>query len=223
MTNSNYKSPVIVFGTLHLEPEQFPEYAKRLEAIIEEIAPDIICAELSPEQLAGTQSCNSKPEQRDVVIPTAKRLDIRIIPIQSPTDEATEWEKRFKANDKELRKDNKNSIILDYLDRLSFKEAESWQVLMKRGDCIENLQLEEHDLFPQARDELEREIMPGRAKLLEEWNESFLKRIEKTVGENPGMKILVIAGLWHKYWLFNRLKENNKVIVYNLHSYRSDF
>ncbi|MEW5995027.1 MAG: hypothetical protein AB1744_11615, partial [Candidatus Zixiibacteriota bacterium] len=61
MTSTDKLATVIIFGTMHLEPDEFPAYAGRLREIIEEITPDIICAELSPEQLAGSQTCNSQP------------------------------------------------------------------------------------------------------------------------------------------------------------------
>ncbi len=76
---------IILLGTMHLDPKEFRAYGRRLGEIIEEINPDLICSESSPEQLAGTQSCDSKPEQRDVIMPAARRLGIPIVPIQPST------------------------------------------------------------------------------------------------------------------------------------------
>ena len=61
MAHAEEQTTVIVFGSMHLEPKEYPAYAERFERIIEEITPDIICSELSPEQLEGTATCNSKP------------------------------------------------------------------------------------------------------------------------------------------------------------------
>jgi len=211
---------IIIFGTMHFGREDFPAYARRLGEIIEEITPDIICSELSPEQLAGTQSCNSKPEQRDVVMPTAKRLGIPIVPIQPSTEQAVEWEKRFKATDGKLRSQEPSRYYIEYSEYLAEQEAQLWGNLMKSDDCIENVQLTEYHVFPEARDRVECRLLPDREALLVEWNESFLSRIEETIEDNQGSRILVIAGLWHKYWLWNRLHDRNDTVVHNLQSYR---
>jgi hypothetical protein len=104
---------------MHLESGDFPAYAHRLGEVIEEISPDVIAAELFPEQLAGTQPCDSKPEQRDVNMPTAGRLAIPIIPVQPSTEQVTEWERRFKAVDQQLRSQQPGRHYLDYSERLA--------------------------------------------------------------------------------------------------------
>ena len=122
---------VILFGTMHLNASDYPHYAQRLETIIEEIMPSVICAELSPEQLAKTQSCNSKPEQRDVVMPTADRLDIPIVPIQPSTEIAIEWEERFKVAEHELVSRDSGQCYHDFCCALARQEAELWGQHMK--------------------------------------------------------------------------------------------
>jgi hypothetical protein len=220
MNQNLEKTIIVIFGTMHLEPEEFPAYGKRLCEIIEEINPDIICSELSPEQLDGTQSCNSKPEQRDVIMPTAKRLGIPIVPIQPSTEKASEWEKRFKAADGKLRSQVPSRHYIEYGEQLAGREAELWSGLMKNADCIENVQLNEYHLFSEARDRVESQLLPEREKLLDEWNENFLRKIEETFKSNRGRRILVMAGLWHKYWLWNWLSVRADVSVHNLQSYR---
>ncbi len=223
MNQKHEQTIIIIFGTMHLEPEDCPAYAKRLGEIIEEIAPDLICSELSPEQLAGTQTCNSKPEQRDVIIPTAKRLEIPIIPIQPSTEQAMEWEKRFKAADGKLRSQEPSRHYIEYGESLAVYEAQLWSDLMKSGDCIENVQLTEYHVISEARDMVEKRLLPDREKLLVEWNENFLFRIEETIKDNRGSLILVMAGLWHKYWLWNRLQARDDVTVHNLQTYRQAY
>ncbi len=220
MNARHQQTEVVLLGTMHLAPSDYPAYARRLGSIIEEIAPDTICSELSPEQLAGTQSCNSKPEQRDVVIPTAKRLGIPIVPMQPATDTAIDWEKRFKAADQELIGQETGRHFLEFSNLLAGQEAELWGQFMTSGDCIENVQMNEYHVFPQARDMIEEKWAPQRARILTEWNEYFLSSIDATIRANLRHLILVIAGLWHKHWLWARLAERDDVRVHNLHSFR---
>jgi hypothetical protein len=90
---------------------------------------------------------------------------------------------------------------------------------MKSGVCFENVQLREYHVFSESRDEVDRILLPDRQALLDEWNEGFLSRIEKVIEDNPGSLILVIAGLWHKYCLWNRLRGRQDImVVHNLQS-----
>lgn len=209
-----------MLGTMHLSAKDHPEYTSKLGDLIEEIAPDIICSELSAEQLAGTQSCNSKPEQRDVVIPTAKRLGIPIVPIQPDTEAGLELEKHYKAAEQELRTDEKGRHFLDFSDFLSRQEGKLWGQYMKSPNCIENVQINEYHVFPEARDMMEEKWMPRLASLLTGWNEHFLSSIVAAIESNPRRLILVIAGLWHKHWLWKRLENSDGIRIYNLHSFR---
>jgi len=220
MTNDAAPTTVVIIGTMHLPPEEYPEFGKWLSAAIEEIAPDVICAELSPEQLAGTQSCDSKPEQRDIVIPTAKRLGIPIMTFQPRTADALEWQDRLTAIDREMREQDPYKHYLTCLDNLAMKEAELWQQHMKSADCIEDLQLNEYHVFCEARDRTHAELMPKHAKLFEEWNEFFLADILEAIEKNKGNRLLIIAGNWHKYWLHDKLQQEKAVTVHNLQSYR---
>jgi hypothetical protein len=220
MNADQKQTEVILLGTMHLPPSDFPDYARRLSEIIEEIAPDSICSELSPEQLAGTQPCESKPEQRDVVMPTARRLGTPIVPIQPATDVAIEWEERYKAAEKELKATEEGRNFHDLSSSLAMEEARLWGEYMTSADCIENVQINEYHVFPQARDMIEEKWAPQLARVLTEWNEYFLSSIIANVEAGPGRRILVIAGLWHKHWLWNKLVQRDDVCVYNLHTFR---
>ena len=211
---------VILLGTMHLAVTDYPEYASKLGNLIEEIAPGIICTEVSPEQLAGTQPCDSKPEQRDVVLPTARRLGIPIVPIQPATEVGVEWEGRYKAAEQEMRTQEEGRHFLDYSCNLSVHEARLWERYMKSADCIENVQMNEYHVFPKARDMMEKKWMPRLARLLTEWNEYFLSRIIATIESKPGILIMVITGLWHKHWLWEKLEHTDGIRVHNLHSFR---
>lgn len=213
------RTPLVIIGTLHLDPIEYRQYGLWLENVIEQVAPDIICAELSPEQLAGTQSCNSKPEQRIIVIPTAKRLNIPIVPIQPSTIYGLDWEQRYTAARSELCGNDCLKAISEFLDDLSQEEARSWRLAMHHPSRIEDLQLDVYDIFPAARDAAVEKFLPQIAQLMTEWNMRFLEIIESTIDGNASKRILVIAGLWHKYWLWNRILTRTDIELHNWQSF----
>jgi hypothetical protein len=211
---------IVLLGTMHVSAREYPKYAKRLAEIIEEISPEIICSELSPEQLAGTQPCNSKPEQRDVVMPTARRLGIPIVPIQPGTEIGLKFEKKVNSAERAVRGSARGRNFLKFARFLAEKEAELWMQHLDSPSCIENVQANEYHVFGIARDMMHEKWMPRLVKLWNEWNESFLAKILETVEKNRGSSILVITGLWHKHWLWQRLVINKKIILNNLHTIR---
>ena len=78
------KSVVILFASLHLDEETAPAFISAYREILREVAPSVVCAELSPEQLDGSTTCNSKPEYAAAVLPVARELGARIVSIQAP-------------------------------------------------------------------------------------------------------------------------------------------
>ena len=86
------ESLVVLFASLHLDEETSPNFIRSYREILREIAPSVICAELSPEQLEGSMTCHSKPEYGAAVLPVAQELGARIVPIQMPTDDGFDFE-----------------------------------------------------------------------------------------------------------------------------------
>lgn len=85
-------------GTEHARHFTDPNFdLDTLIALIQKTEPDVICAELSPEQLDGTTTCNSKPEYPNAIIPYARKHGIQIVPIQPCTSEGLEWGNRQKV------------------------------------------------------------------------------------------------------------------------------
>jgi hypothetical protein len=76
------KSRVAVLGTLgerHLEPIGYDLDA--LERVVREIEPDLLCAEIHPNDWAAHDVDGMSPEYRDALVPLAKRTDVVIVPV----------------------------------------------------------------------------------------------------------------------------------------------
>ncbi|MEE9442481.1 MAG: hypothetical protein V3V99_07415 [candidate division Zixibacteria bacterium] len=215
------KSLVVLFASLHLDEGTSPDFIKSYRDILREIAPSVICAELSPEQLDGTTTCHSKPEYAAAVLPIAQELGSRIVPIQMPTDDAREWERRLKSVYASLEKDPEMRVCLEYMKEQGKAELEGMLQIVGNPNGIEYFQTREYDILQVQPyySALER-IFPELATLYEEWNYSFLKRIETALADYRGEKFMIIVGGHHKYWLWDQLKRRDDIELHDLASYR---
>ncbi|MDD4052172.1 MAG: hypothetical protein PHR28_09795 [candidate division Zixibacteria bacterium] len=217
----DYDTSIIVLATVHLERNRYPMYAARLEAIIEEIRPDVICSELSPEQLAGSCSCDSKPEQRDIIMPWALARGIPIIPIQPPTEEGLLWERRKNELMAEVKRNEPAKYVLECLEYMALAAHKRWCEYMEDPASFEHLQLELCHIISEPVDDAIEHYMPELASHFTYWNEYFLQRILDAKERNLGKRILVCAGGGHKYWLMEKLKRHSDIAVHDLHSLRA--
>jgi hypothetical protein len=204
---------------MHLPQREYPLFAADLGKAIQEIDPDVICAEISPEQLAGTQTCDSKPEQRDIVMPLARQLGIRVVPIQPSTQSGLALEHAKNAVEAQLQRQKNLASAVEYSRCLTRFAHTFWLESAKSAGCFENIQTTEMHEHSYVCDRVEETLFPDRARLMIGWNESMLQRIEDTIVSSPHSRILVIVGLWHKYWLWNRLRARGDIEVHNLQTF----
>jgi pheromone shutdown protein TraB len=221
MDNNQGKNTIIVLGTVHFDQGNAPEYIKALKNTIEEINPGIICVELSPDQLEGKVAINSKPEYPDAIIPTARQHGIEIVPIQPNTEEGLKLENEKEAAINRIRANEKNRVRWELWERLEELSQEKWLDALKDVKGIENVQSTQFDdLNFEPWYTLVQEYFPEFATLWNNWNQYFLERIEETITRHPGKLILATVGLAHKYWLWNKLKSRDDIILHNLQSFR---
>jgi hypothetical protein len=215
------KAIVIILGTFHGGEDDAPQYISRLRMIIEEIMPDVICAELSPEQLDGATTCDSKPEYPEAILPLARRHKIEVIPMQPTTYEGIKTEKRKLAVIEEIEADEQSKLRWEFSEYLTEVTAAKWLEVLKDPAGIENVQLREFDLLQVEPGWIANKLFfPELAEQWDMWNAYFLDRISATIREHPGKRILITAGLAHKYWLWNRLSLRDDLILHDLRSWR---
>jgi pheromone shutdown protein TraB len=220
---SHLKATVVILGTVHLNKKNAPEYIKALENIVAKINPDIICAELSPEQLERPATCLSKPEYPDAIVPTARRMEIPVVPIQ-PSDKeslAATCEARKTAIYDRVKSKESGGFLLEYLQKVAQITLSNLTEVMQDVEGIEHVQLREFDRLQFEPFYIaDREYFPELDELWEEWNQYFLDRIEETITKLPGKLILVTVGLAHKYWLWEKLEAREDITLHNLQSFR---
>ncbi|MCP4570254.1 MAG: hypothetical protein GY841_21960 [FCB group bacterium] len=223
MPSIETKTTIILFGSTHLGVDTAPVYIDRYQEIIREINPDIICAELSPEQLAGTATCHSKPEYEAAVLPVARELNIPVVPIQMDNENGSKWEKDKNKTLEEMTATPQGEFYAQFNEVVSEAMVANLIKVLQTPEGIEIIQLRAYDLLMVEPEYAGmRRFFPDYMKLSDEWNRYFLDRIEETAAQNPGSRIMVIAGAFHKYWLWDELEKRSDIILHNLQSFRQN-
>lgn len=86
---SSYRSRVAVLGTLaelHQEPIRYN--LRTLRRLVKDIQPDLLCAEIHPDDWQNGDASKMSPEYRDALLPLSRRTDIIIVPVSG----SQEWE-----------------------------------------------------------------------------------------------------------------------------------
>jgi len=206
---------LIVIGTqheLHLTDPIFN--LEKLVELIHSTKPDIICAEVSPEQLSKETTCNSKPEYPKAIIPYSIKTSIPVIPIQPSTAIGLEWGNRYR----QAKAAVKANVDL----------KEKWDFWMTLSDSCEEVssptlhakQSRAYDMWVEITwGRLRHKLFPELSSLEEEWNNNFYKNVMKAIQDNPESRITVTVGIKHKYWLNNRLGEVPNVTLEHIEDY----
>lgn len=80
--NTATRSRVAILGTLaelHLEPIQYN--LKVLRRLVKDIQPDLLCAEIHPDDWQVGELTSLPPEYREALVPLSRRTDIIIVPV----------------------------------------------------------------------------------------------------------------------------------------------
>ena len=206
---------VVVIGTEHDLHYEDPKFSlKILVELIQKTNPDIICAELSSEQLEGTQTCKSKPEYPDAIIPFAQKNSIPVIPIQPCTSEGIEWGNRQRIEKARIQSTPGLKEKWDFWLLLSdsCEEVDS--------PTLHAMQSRAYDTWSEIIFErLQSKLFPELWKLKEEWNSRFYLNILKTIHDNSGSRIAITVGFKHKHWLNNRLGNIPNVTLEHIEDY----
>jgi hypothetical protein len=81
------KSRVAVLGTLaELHTESIGYDLDTLKQIVGEVQPDLLCAEIHPDDWAAHDLDGMSPEYREALVPLARRTDIVIVPVAGSRD-----------------------------------------------------------------------------------------------------------------------------------------
>ena len=197
---------------LHLTDPIFD--LEKLVELIHSTKPDIICAEVSPEQLSGETTCNSKPEYPKAILPYARENEIEVIPIQPPTAEGYKQQERNQQVIDKIKSDPES--LAKWECRAEFFAAAS----ELSSPSLHSLQSRAYDLWMEIIwEKYQAKLFPEYWDVKEIWNKEFLNRILEAIEKNNDKRITVTVGIKHKHWLNNRLAGLPDVTLEHIEDY----
>jgi hypothetical protein len=222
MDTHTYKTTVLILGCFHADSSTAPQYTAKLKAAIIEVMPPVLCVELSPEQLRNDSPHGAKKEYKDVILPLAEKYDMTVVPIDPPQIIGDPLIQEMRRAERVPESDETGKVQRQLMEKLAELTAARWYVALEETDCFDYVQAREFDILHyEPWYALEKEYFPESWNIWNVWNEHVANNIGNTIKQYPGAVILVTIGLDHKYWLWNRLKDRNDIILHNLSTYRA--
>ena len=191
-----------LLADLHREPTQYD--LRLLYRLVKSIQPDLLCAEIHPDDWRSGELSAVWPEYRDTLLPLARRTDIIIVPVGSSI-----------GHELQLPRDGQ----LIQLRRLVVRLINSLQRLLMRlarrpddvnggaldtlcdGMCATDLWLS----GPQAR------------QAWDEANRAILNNVLTAVRRDPERRILVTVDCRRRRWLMKHLRDQPEVDLFSYH------
>lgn len=210
MNKLKNKVTVIILGTIHKYHYTIQSYNMEiLKDVITLIKPDIICAELSDDQLFNRITCNSKPEYPEIIIPLAKRKGYKIYPIQPNTPQGMEWgaKRDYVMNDIKKTENKRNKFECYKQFSLIFDE-----IFLKCND-LKTYQSKILDLFFELEYEYKKQLFPSLGELRDKWNMYLYNNINDVIKKHACKNILVTVGISHKFWLNKKFSKRNDICL----------
>ena len=202
---------VIIIATLHQFHAQCNFYSlDHLRTIIEKINPDIICVELTAEDLKSKKDQAIKIEYPKCIIPLAKKKGYKLIPMEPNEPEYSRLVNKYKQAYQKI--DPKKKEIFNLYTKLLFDYLFAyWKSLVDVNSQLTNALFElkhkfQNSLFGSVEEQC-----------WEDWNNHFLNTILKVAETHKGKNMLVAVGVEHVYWLKKHLKSNStiKIVEFN--------
>ncbi len=203
---------VFVIGGIHQTHERAKHYTyERMGEIYRELSPDLLCVEVLQKNLDNGSMRGMPYDFAKYMVPSAKRDGIPIYGVDWWDDDDGEKWKRLQSKagtDASLTPEIKlvggiYKLLNDYFVERDFAEINSPEISALWG-AKNNLKykiLDEHEEY--------RFIAAFERKR----NEEMLANVLKVVTENPGKRILVAVGIYHKYYLEAGLAEQNVTVL----------
>jgi len=196
------RSRVAVLGLLadlHREPTQYD--LRLLYRLVKSIQPDLLCAEIHPDDWRSGDLSAVWPEYRDTILPLARRTDIIIVPVGGSTGH--EYQIPGDSQFKQLRKlvirliNDLQRLLMQLAQRPDDVNGGALDALCD-GMCAADLWLS----GPQAR------------QAWDEANQAILKNVLAAVRRDPERRILVTVDCRRRRWLIKHLRDQPGVELF---------
>lgn len=187
---------VHLLGTVHSRHERLDAYGfEDLRSIVEDIAPDVLLLELTPEELATRTPSVGKQEYPRVLFPLMDAGDY-VVEVWEPGGALFEDITGAAARGRErlARERPDAAAALDAYDR-ALRTLMETAVWAGPADLHAGISDALHAAHARVRGALAPEERAAQAR----WNAYMLERIAETARAHPGARILVMVGATHHH------------------------
>jgi len=195
---------IIILATLHQFHLKCKFYAlDDLRKIIEKIDPNVICVELTENDLKEKKEQNIKIEYPKCIIPLADEKDYKLIAMEPNETEYSRIINTYRQGIKKIETEEPKKIeLLNKYTKVLYDYLWScWHSPIDVNSSLTNVLFDAKHTFQNSL------FGSGEEQSWEEWNDHFLNTILNIVETHRGKKILVTVGVEHVYWLMNHLKD----------------
>lgn len=211
------KSELYILATLYRRHENTAIYdTAKLKQIIESIKPDVLVVDVTPKELKEEKVHASKIEYTNVVFPLIKRGGYRVYPAEP---------------DEPLFSEIVNDVIKSMND---FKAAQpSASAALKRIDDDTFEALKSYWKAPaDVNSDFTDVVLHGRKNLQmrlngievenKKWNRHTVEVTLKAIKENPGKRVLLLAGIDNCFEIRNMVRSNKEVNLVDMEKWLSN-
>lgn len=202
-----------ILGTLHDDGmrKEYDYSLNRMQKIIEEFNPDVICGEVRPED--WEKFCQNESylgylgpsEYRGCIIPLCQERNIEFIPVDWFEDDMVgmDYFRDCTSEEKEKFMKEFNQIIKEYLEEgkkshIPFNSFQFNKIAERKQGFQNSINPEVHNMYWVCR------------------NQIMLERIKRAVGEKENKRVLCTVGIEHAYYYYDVLKDGDFEIIFPL-------
>lgn len=207
------KNRILILSVLHNLHEEHDYYSLEvLKKVVEQIAPDVICVELSPEGIKtdDLQKTASYKTEYKVILPYAEAHGCELVALEPAqplfsklVDPYKQAQKHFEENEPK-----KDEALDQFIGILYENLFDYWDSVFTVNSAKTDFAFKIKHAFQSAI------VGDGERDGWEAWNQHFLKQILAANQQHEGKLILVTVGAEHRYWLTDALeKEENLQLV----------
>jgi hypothetical protein len=206
MKNNQSSNTITLLSTLHQFHAEIPGYSfEVLAKHLEQLSPDIICAELMPSEVNELSARKIKVEYTQVILPFAQRHGCKIYGMEPEEPKKTALVKKYMAVQEQVQRDHpeRTTAFSEYSEAL-------YAYLFSYWTSPETVNSEITDALFEVKHGFQETIFGAQEKQMwDTWNKIFLDTILKANAENDEKHILVTVGAEHRYWLKKALQREN--------------
>ena len=191
-----------LLADLHREPTQYD--LRLLYRLVKSIRPDLLCAEIHPDDWRSGDLSAVWPEYRDTLLPLARRTDIIIVPVGSSIGH----ELQLPGHSQLMQLRRLVVLLINSLQRLLMRLARHPDDVnggaldaLCDGMCAADLWLS----GPQAR------------RAWDKANRVILNNVLAAVRRDPERRVLVTVDCRRRRWLMKHLCDQPEVVLFPYH------